>query len=83
MSEILVQSVELMFLGMGFVFVFLAVLVVATSAMSNVVMKYFPEPLPQLVAPRRVASQPKGQIDSTTMAVITAAIKQHRSRQKK
>lgn len=83
MSEILVQSLELLVLGMGFVFVFLMVLVWATSTMSSLVMKHLPEPVPQAAAPRRAAPQPKNQIDSTTMAVIAAALKQHRSRQKK
>lgn len=87
MSGILAQSFELMVLGMGFVFVFLAILVVATNAMSRIAMKYFPEPVVQKPAPARPtanASQPgSGQVDATTLAVITAALKQHRSRHKK
>lgn len=84
MSEnILVLSFELMLLGMGFVFVFLIALVFATGAMSNLVTKYLPEPAPTPVATRKPAAAAKPQIDSTTMAVISAALKQHRSRHKK
>ncbi|MBK8970167.1 MAG: OadG family protein [Hahellaceae bacterium] len=85
MSEnILVLSFELMMLGMGFVFIFLIVLVFATGAMSNLVTKYLPEPEPKPVVARKPsAAAAKAQIDSTTMAVIAAALKQHRSRHKK
>ena len=43
-QDIVGQGVELMLYGMGTVVVFLAALVVATTAMSRVVTRFFPEP---------------------------------------
>lgn len=70
------QGLNLMLFGMGVVFVFLTVLVFATTAMSSVVQHYFPAmdsteseqnklPASQTVSPQVVA-------------VIQAAIDQHR-----
>lgn len=70
-----------MVMGMGAVFVFLTLLVFATGFMSKVVGRYSPVTPP--AAPTPSASTPKSPSeDQQLMAVITAAIHKHRSRQK-
>lgn len=76
-ASIIDQGLELMLYGMGTVVVFLALLVVATTAMSSFVQRYFPEPEPEVPAPRKPAA-PAG--DAQLVAVISAAIHQHRNR---
>ena len=69
MTPLLASGVELMLLGMGTVFVFLTVLVIATVAMSKVIAWIAPP------------DDPNGAtIDATHIAVITAAIAQHRKK---
>ena len=63
-----------MLFGMGTVVVFLTLLVFITSGMSALVSKYWPPPEPAAPAPTAV--------DGRTLAVISAAIHQHRSKQK-
>ncbi len=65
------QGIELMLFGMGTVVVFLTLLVFVTSAMSALVTKYFPIPEEPAAA--------TGGVDARTLAIITAAIHQHRS----
>lgn len=74
------QGLELMLYGMGTVVVFLALLVVITTGMSRLLGRYFPEPV---VAPRprpqpgTPATSGDG-ADKELVAVIAAAIRQHR-----
>ncbi len=63
-----------MLFGMGTVVVFLTLLVFITSGMSALVAKYWPPPEP--AAPASPA------VDGRTLAVISAAIHQHRSTHK-
>ena len=82
-NTIVAQGVELMVYGMGTVVVFLGLLVLITSAMSRVVNRYFPEaPLPVAVPSVGRKSGPAAHADGEVVAAITAAIAQHRSRQK-
>lgn len=75
-EEIISQGVDLMLFGMGTVFVFLTLLVVITGIMSNLVMRYFPEAEKPLVPVPAKA----GQVDARTVAIIKAAIDEHRRR---
>jgi len=71
------EGINLMLLGMGTVFVFLTLLVIVTSIMSTLVQKY------GTVQPA-VFNDPgaAGQLDEATLlAVISAAIHAHRSKQ--
>ncbi|TXS95382.1 oxaloacetate decarboxylase [Parahaliea maris] len=80
-AGIIDQGLELMLYGMGTVVVFLALLVLATTVMSRLVERYFPEPEPELPAPRKaaaLAADPAA--DPQLVAVISAAIHQHRNR---
>jgi len=75
MDPIFTAGLELMMIGMGTVFVFLTVLVVATKTMSVIVQRFAPIPLTLL--PRTPAD---GSVPSAEeVAAITAALHQHRT----
>ena len=68
-SELLEQGLELMLAGMGTVFVFLTLLVFATSAMSALVRRFEP-----------VADAESAGVTEEEVAAITAAIALHRKK---
>ncbi|MDH4041271.1 MAG: OadG family protein [Gammaproteobacteria bacterium] len=80
-GDIIAQGIELMLYGMGTVFVFLALLVLATTGMSGLITRYFPQPEPPPVTARvrKPATAVAGELDPGVVAVITAAIHQHRN----
>jgi oxaloacetate decarboxylase gamma subunit len=78
-NELMQQGIELMLYGMGTVFTFLALLIVATTVMSILVRRFVkPEPLPVTPVPRQRAAEN----DEQLIAVIGAAIHKYRSRHK-
>jgi oxaloacetate decarboxylase gamma subunit len=82
-GDIVAQGVELMLYGMGTVVLFLALLVVAIVTMSRFVTHYFPEEASSAAAALqklRGRSQPVD--DPNLVAVIGAAIHQHRVNKK-
>jgi oxaloacetate decarboxylase gamma subunit len=72
------QGIELMLYGMGTVFIFLTLLVLLTSVMSSLIQRFIKPELP--VDANRVTTAPVTQSDNQLIAVITAAIRQHRNR---
>lgn len=78
-SELLMEGVELMVFGVGVVFSFLVLLVICINIMSWVVNRFFPEAAPVVAAPRRTAPH---SVDPELLAVIGAAVSQHRARRK-
>ncbi len=72
------QGVELMLYGMGTVFTFLMLLIVATTVMSALLQR-FAKPEPAVVAS---AAKPAAVNDEQLVAVISAAIHKYRSRNK-
>ncbi|ARU57603.1 MAG: OadG family protein [Pseudomonadales bacterium] len=80
MSNLMSQAFELMIVGMGFVFVFLVILIFATTAMSKVAAKLTP-PAPQLPATPKQTASPAD--DAQLLAVISAAVQKYRSHHKK
>ena len=66
----MMAGVELMLVGMGTVFVFLTLLVAATTLMSRIVLRIAPPP--PAVA---------GDLSEEELAVITAAVHAHRNKQ--
>lgn len=78
-TELLMEGVDLMLMGMGAVFVFLTALVGIITLMSKLVGKYFPDAVPVPKPVRRAPPAP-GVVDPELIAVIGAAVKQHRSR---
>ena len=79
-EHLLMEGLTLMAYGMGFVFCFLTLLVGATTLMSKTINRYFPQAPPAAACPVRPAAVPAQ--DDTLIAVITAAIRQHRDRKR-
>ena len=78
MNELLSTGIEVMLLGMGIVYSFLALLIVAIKTMSAVMQRYFPE-LP-------VSHPQHGAVhgdDPGTVAAIAAAVHQYRMKHHK
>jgi oxaloacetate decarboxylase gamma subunit len=73
MTELIKSGLELMFAGMGIVYVFLIMLVLAINVMSACIQRYFPE------VPVKPFSA-TGTFDKATVAAITAAVHQYRNR---
>ena len=80
-QSLLEQGLELMIYGMGTVFVFLAVLVLVTTAMSMIVQRFFPEPLAP-VTPSTPVVAVSNNNNEQLIAIISAAVHKYRSRQK-
>ncbi|MCK9397243.1 MAG: OadG family protein [Methylobacter sp.] len=75
MTEQMTSGIELMFVGMGIVFLFLAMLVVSINTMSALVQRYFPDmPVPKAVPGITV------DVDKNVVAAITAAVHQYRKK---
>ena len=79
-GDIVEQGVELMLYGMGTVVVFLTVLIVATSFMSWLIGRYFPEAEVRAASVGGAATvAPDRENNAQLVAVITAAIHRHRA----
>jgi len=74
-GSLVAQGVDLMIYGMGTVFVFLILLVIAVVALSAAVRRWLPEPVPVAPPPQPAQSAP---VDDRLRAVIQAAIDRHR-----
>ncbi|PYF79306.1 oxaloacetate decarboxylase gamma subunit [Marinomonas alcarazii] len=81
MNGLIEDGFGLMVLGMGFVFLFLVVLIYATKFMSRLLNNWFPEQT--VVAPNSAPKvlTPSG-VDAQLTAVITAAVHQHQKSKK-
>ncbi|WP_136680285.1 OadG family transporter subunit [Neptunomonas sp. XY-337] len=78
MDNLLSEGLTLMVFGMGFVFVFLTLLVGITTGMSKLVTKYTPAPQPKAAKPAPAAAAQSGNNDEL-VAVISAAVHKYRS----
>ncbi|RVU30226.1 OadG family protein [Neptunomonas marina] len=78
MDNLLSEGLTLMVFGMGFVFVFLTLLVGITTGMSKLVTKYEPAPQPKAAKPAPAAAAQSGNNDEL-VAVISAAVHKYRS----
>lgn len=79
-NELVSQGLNLMLLGMGIVFVFLTVLVFATTAMSKIIEAYFPQPLPFTPVSSPPIFPDSSQTDPRVLAAINLAIAEHRKK---
>lgn len=77
-TELLQEGLALMGFGMGFVFVFLTLLVIATTLMSRVVDRLAPVP-----EPKAPAAAPARQDDEELLAVLSAAVHRYRQRHRR
>lgn len=71
------EGINLLMLGMGFVFVFLIFLVFATTFMSQLVTRFAPAPKP--LAPKRSPSRPAAASDDNQLAAVMAAAIHHKN----
>lgn len=80
--SILEQGIDLMLFGMGTVFLFLTLLVIATAIMSAIIKRYFPDQLvPQHAAPApSVGTDPAN--NRQLLAILQSAVDQHRAKNK-
>lgn len=79
LMENLQSGLILLVLGMGTVFVFLAILILATKLMGKIVTKFVPEvPEAKQPAPSAVVSAPAAGNDAEIAAAICAAVVQSR-----
>jgi len=76
----LAEGFQLMLFGMGFVFVFLSLLIISTTAMSKIVTRWFPE-LPAPESKPNPAAITAAQ-DESLLVVISAAVHRYRARRK-
>jgi len=80
MEESLIsQGLSLMVFGMGFVFVFLTLLVGVTMLMSKLVVKFEPVAIVPPKKARRNVAPAVAAKDDELVAVITAAVHKYRS----
>jgi|JTFO01.1.fsa_nt_gb oxaloacetate decarboxylase gamma subunit len=81
MDNLFSEGLTLMAFGMGFVFVFLTLLVFATGIMSRLATRYLPEPVKAPKArPQPAAAGATGTNNDELVAVITAAVHKYRSK---
>lgn len=77
MNTLLQSGIELMIVGMGIVFAFLATLVGIIHIMAHLIRRFAPDPEPTATQP--VQTSPHSQ--QQTIAAITAAIHRYRAKQ--
>jgi oxaloacetate decarboxylase gamma subunit len=77
MTDLINAAVELMIVGMGIVYLFLALLVAAVNAMSRVLRRYFPD------APPPALHTINPGADAGITAAIAAAVYRYRATHKR
>ena len=82
-SELIGEGINLMFSGMGYVLVFLLILIWAIGVMSKLINRFFPEPQPEpKTSPNSTALSAAPTDDFERLRpVIAAAIAHHRRTQ--
>ncbi|MEC9314395.1 MAG: OadG family protein [Pseudomonadota bacterium] len=90
-SNLMSEGLNLMLVGMGFVFIFLTLLVFATSLMSKIITRYekdvgtLPEegiPAPTAVISQAMSKSQHANDDKNLITVLSAAVHKFRSRHK-
>ena len=82
MSGLMSEAIDLMFVGMGFVFIILVLLVFVVTLMSKLVVRFAPEPEP-VARGASNANLNNASSDSQLLAVLSAAVAKYRSDHKK
>ncbi|HLD68634.1 MAG TPA: OadG family transporter subunit [Pseudomonas sp.] len=79
-SQLLLEGVELMLFGMGSVFLFLALLILAIRLIARLIERFAPPaPMPSAAAPLPVKSGGHG-LEPDVLTAIQTVIHQHRAR---
>jgi len=78
-GDIIQQGMDLMLFGMGAVFIFLALLVAATTAMSHTVQRLIPASADAPMSPPQ-AIVSTAVNDPKLVAIIEDAVRQHRAK---
>ena len=76
-AELFAEGINLMVAGMGFVMLFLLVLIYAISFISKIINQYFPEPVTSPSTPKITPQSPPDDLERLR-PVIAAAIAHHR-----
>lgn len=79
MNEMMSSGIDLMLLGMGIVFAFLALLIVMVNFMTFIIQRFFPEEPVTIVTP---PSATTSHTDAGVIAAISAAVHQYRNKHK-
>lgn len=70
------ESIKIMFLGMGTVYLFLTIMIYMTKLMSKLILRYFPEaPKHHHVSTPKVPAQPTN--ENAKIAAILGALQHH------
>ncbi len=77
MNEMMSTGIELMVIGMGIVFLFLAMLVVVIDGMFALITRYLPQPTPELVKQTYQDNNPQ------LIAAISSAVHHYREKHRK
>lgn len=80
MDNLVSEGINLMIFGMGFVFVFLTLLVFSTSVMSKLLSKFAPEAPPQAKKAKAKTAPVAAGNNDQLVAVMTAAVHKYRSK---
>lgn len=67
------ESIKIMLLGMGTVFLFLIIMVYLTKIMSKIIQRYFPD-APKVPEPIRSVSSVKSNDDKAKVAALVATM---------
>lgn len=80
MTEILIRGGELMLIGMGIVFLFLAMLIFAVNSMSTLIARFIDGPITISANVKSIPSAANETTDPAVIAAITSAVHQYRNR---
>lgn len=78
-ANLMTEGFNLMLMGMGFVYAFLALLVIATTLMSKTIL-FFSKPEPLAIPRQKIVSSSSVTTNNEMIAAISAAIHLHRQR---
>lgn len=79
-TQLLSEAGAMLAVGMGVVFTFLTVLVFCIHAMSKLIQRYYPEPVPATAGETQPITV---QTDPAVVAAVTVAVHAYRSRHNK
>ncbi|NPA66929.1 MAG: pyruvate carboxylase [Epsilonproteobacteria bacterium] len=69
-TNLVLEGVKFMILGMGTVFVFLGMMIAVMNVMSKIIHKYFPEPIPSATPTVTTGTEDKKKVVAAIMAAI-------------